>query len=136
MNNIVLENPNFVLFGPNAFYSTGLNKKIHVHNKSQYVNNELWNEYSSSLVEIKRRKVSLDSINNTPVKLDNSVDELELNNLSFIDQEMFEGVNRVKKLLITGGEIVIDKFAFRNWSYLEDVKIKAKSLILDDSVFE
>lgn len=136
LNNIVLENPNLVLFGPNAFYSTGISKKIFVHNKSQYLNNKLWNEYYNSIVEIKRRKVTLDSVNNTLIKLDNSVDELEVNNLSFIDQEMFEGVNRVKKLLITGEEIVIDKFAFRNWSYLEDVKIKAKSLILDDSVFE
>lgn len=134
--NIVIENPNLVLFGPNAFYSTGLSKNIYVHNKSQYVNNELWNEYSSSLVEIKRRKVTLDSINNAPIKLDNLVDELEVHNLSFIDQEMFEGVNRVKKLLIDGEDIVIEKFAFRNWAHLEDVKIKAKSLILDDSVFE
>ncbi|MCD4827451.1 MAG: leucine-rich repeat domain-containing protein [Acholeplasmataceae bacterium] len=53
LNKIIIDCPNLVSFGANAFYSTGTHKKILVHNKKRYLNSELWKEYADNLVDIK-----------------------------------------------------------------------------------
>lgn len=136
LNKIVIENPNLVSFGPNAFYSTGLNKKIFVRNKQQYLEDELWNEYANHLVEIKRHKKIVNLMENKFVELDESNDEIFLQNAMLINKDMFRGMNKVKTLSILGDEIVIDMFTFRDWTLLEHVIVKADSLNIDDSAFE
>lgn len=136
LNKIVIENPNLVSFGPNAFYSTGLNKEIFVCNKQQYLVDELWSEYANHLVEIKKHKKIVNLMENKFVELDESIHEIVLQNATIVNKDMFKGINNVRTLSIHGDEIVIDMFTFRDWTLLEHVIVKANSLKIDDSAFE
>lgn len=133
---IIIENNDVVLFGPNAFYSTSANKQIIVHNKDNYLKNELWNEYASNLLEVRKIEKTIDLKINNIIDLDDTVTKIVLQNASLITSDIFVGSNRIQNLLIIGDEIVIEQFAFRNWTKLEHVIVEANNLTIDDSAFE
>lgn len=136
LNKIIIDNNNVVSFGPNAFYSTSVNKQIIVHNKDNYLKNELWKEYASNLLEVRKIERTVDLKINNIIDLDDSVTKIVLQNASLITSDMFVGTNRVQDLYIIGDEIVIEKFSFRNWTNLEHVIVEANNLIIEDSAFE
>jgi hypothetical protein len=136
LSRITIENNDVVLFGPNALYSTSVNKQIIVHNKENYLKNELWNEYASNLLEVSSIEKSIDLKINNIIDLDDTVTKIVLQNASIISSDTFVGSNRVQDLLIVGDEIVIKNFTFRNWTKLEHVIVEANSLIIEDSAFE